>query len=40
VLLTVAGEQAIRFSPPLVISTAELEEGVAIVDRVLSKLER
>jgi acetylornithine/N-succinyldiaminopimelate aminotransferase len=34
-LLTQAGGQGLRFSPPLIVSPAELEEGVAIVDRVL-----
>jgi acetylornithine/N-succinyldiaminopimelate aminotransferase len=34
-LLTQAGGQGLRFSPPLIVSSAELEEGVAIVDRVL-----
>lgn len=40
VLLTVAGEHAIRFSPPLVITSGELEEGLSIVDRVLSGSKR
>jgi acetylornithine/N-succinyldiaminopimelate aminotransferase len=37
-LLTVAGSRALRFSPPLTVGLAELDEGVAIVDRVLSGL--
>ncbi|MEP7051535.1 MAG: acetylornithine/succinylornithine family transaminase [Pseudomonadota bacterium] len=36
VLLTVAGGQALRFSPPLIITRAELEEGVAVLERTLS----
>jgi acetylornithine/N-succinyldiaminopimelate aminotransferase len=36
VLLTIAGGQALRFSPPLIITRAELEEGVALLDRTLS----
>ncbi|HYP75438.1 MAG TPA: acetylornithine transaminase [Polyangiaceae bacterium] len=36
VLLTIAGGQALRFSPPLIISRAELEEGVTLLDRALS----
>jgi acetylornithine/N-succinyldiaminopimelate aminotransferase len=38
VLLTGAGENVLRFSPALVVSTAELEEGVKTVRRVLSGL--
>ena len=38
VLLTAAGERVLRFSPPLVVTTAELEEGVGAVRRVLSGL--
>jgi acetylornithine/N-succinyldiaminopimelate aminotransferase len=37
VLLTIAGGQALRFSPPLVISLAELEEGVQVLERALSQ---
>ena len=37
-LLTVAGGHALRFSPPVVISIAELDEGVDIVDRTLASL--
>jgi acetylornithine/N-succinyldiaminopimelate aminotransferase len=35
-LLTGAGENVLRFSPALVVSMAELEEGVRIVRKVLS----
>jgi acetylornithine/N-succinyldiaminopimelate aminotransferase len=35
VLLIVGGEDALRFCPPLVISEAELEEGVRVIDEVL-----
>ncbi len=38
VLLTGAGESVLRFSPALVVSIAELEEGVAAVRRVLGEL--
>jgi acetylornithine/N-succinyldiaminopimelate aminotransferase len=38
VLLTAAGERVLRFSPPLVVSTAELEEGVRAVRGVLADL--
>jgi acetylornithine/N-succinyldiaminopimelate aminotransferase len=38
VLLTVAGGQALRFSPPLVVTRAELDEGLARVDAVLGSL--
>jgi len=34
--LTQAGGQGLRFSPPLIVSGAEIEEGIAIVDRVLA----
>jgi len=37
VLLTAAGERVLRFSPPLVVSDAELAEGVAAVRKVLSE---
>jgi acetylornithine/N-succinyldiaminopimelate aminotransferase len=37
-LLTIAGSRALRFSPPLTVGMAELDEGVAILDRVLSGL--
>jgi len=36
VLVTIAGGQALRFSPPLVISKSELEESVALLERALS----
>jgi acetylornithine/N-succinyldiaminopimelate aminotransferase len=38
VLLTAAGERVLRFSPPLVVTDAELEEGVAAVRKVLGAL--
>jgi acetylornithine/N-succinyldiaminopimelate aminotransferase len=38
VLVTVAGAAALRFSPPLIISKSEIDEAVAIVDRVLGEL--
>ncbi|HXX68146.1 MAG TPA: acetylornithine/succinylornithine family transaminase [Polyangiaceae bacterium] len=38
VLLTAAGDQVLRFSPPLIVSIAQLEEGVGILRRVLSEL--
>jgi acetylornithine/N-succinyldiaminopimelate aminotransferase len=38
VLLTAAGERVLRFSPPLVVSLAELEEGVKAVRGVLEQL--
>jgi acetylornithine/N-succinyldiaminopimelate aminotransferase len=37
-LLTVAGSRGLRFSPALTVSVEELDEGAAIVDRVLSLL--
>ncbi len=36
VLLTAAGERVLRFTPPLVVTEAELAEGVAVVRKVLS----
>jgi acetylornithine/N-succinyldiaminopimelate aminotransferase len=36
VLLTLAGAAALRFSPPLVVTTAELDEGATALDRVLA----
>jgi acetylornithine/N-succinyldiaminopimelate aminotransferase len=38
VLLTAAGERVLRFTPPLVVSEAELAEGVETVRKVLSTL--
>ncbi len=38
VLLTAAGERVLRFSPPLVVTEAELTEGVAAVRRIVSTL--
>ncbi len=38
VLITVAGSSALRFSPPLTITKAEIDEALAIVDRVLGEV--
>jgi len=38
VLLTAAGERVLRFSPPLVVSVAQLEEGVGALRRALAEL--
>jgi acetylornithine/N-succinyldiaminopimelate aminotransferase len=38
VLLTASGERVVRFSPPLIVSVAELEEGVRAVRGVLDDL--
>jgi acetylornithine/succinyldiaminopimelate/putrescine aminotransferase len=38
VLLTAAGERVLRFSPPLVVSIAELEEGVRALRKALGGL--
>jgi len=38
VLLTAAGDRVLRFSPPLVVTDAELAEGVAAVRKVLGTL--
>jgi acetylornithine/N-succinyldiaminopimelate aminotransferase len=38
VLLTAAGDSVLRFSPPLIVSVAELEEGVRAVRKALSPL--
>jgi acetylornithine/succinyldiaminopimelate/putrescine aminotransferase len=38
VLITVAGSSALRFSPALTITKAEIDESLAIVDRVLGEL--
>jgi acetylornithine/N-succinyldiaminopimelate aminotransferase len=37
-LMTAAGDRVLRFSPPLVVKVSELEEGVAILKRVLGGL--
>ena len=37
-MLTAAGERVLRFSPPLVVTVDELEEGVAMVRKVLLEL--
>lgn len=36
-LLTLAGGQVVRFAPPLVVSRAEIDEAVAILDSVLAE---
>jgi hypothetical protein len=36
--VTIAGSRALRFSPALTVSIPELDEGAAIVDRVLGGL--
>jgi acetylornithine/N-succinyldiaminopimelate aminotransferase len=38
VMLTAAGERVLRFSPPLVVTLAQLEEGVAVVRKVLAEV--
>jgi len=38
VMLTAAGERVLRFSPPLVVTVAQLEEGVAVVRKVLGEI--
>lgn len=38
VLLTAAGERVLRFTPPLVVTEAELAEGVMAVKNVLTTL--
>ncbi len=38
VMLTAAGERVLRFSPPLVVTRAELEEGVTVLRKVLVEL--
>ncbi|MEN9578240.1 MAG: Acetylornithine aminotransferase [Pseudomonadota bacterium] len=37
-LVTIAGGQALRFSPPLVVTREQLDEAVAIVDKVVGGL--
>lgn len=37
-LLTVAGTQALRFSPPLVVSAGEIDESLSILTRVLGAM--
>jgi acetylornithine/N-succinyldiaminopimelate aminotransferase len=39
VLLTAAGERVLRFSPPLVVTVAELEEGVRVLRAVIAELD-
>jgi acetylornithine aminotransferase len=38
VLLIIAGDSALRICPPLVVTDAELEQGVTILDEVLGSL--
>jgi acetylornithine/succinyldiaminopimelate/putrescine aminotransferase len=38
VLLTIAGGTALRFSPPLIIEQAELDEGIDTLDKVLGEV--
>jgi acetylornithine/succinyldiaminopimelate/putrescine aminotransferase len=38
VLLTAAGERVLRFSPPLVVTSAQLQEGVLAVRKVVEGL--
>ncbi|MGD0675874.1 MAG: aspartate aminotransferase family protein [Polyangiaceae bacterium] len=38
VLLTAAGERVLRFAPPLIVSVAQLEEGIRTLRGVLSEL--
>ena len=38
ILLTIAGGRALRFSPPLIVTTEQLDEGVTAVDQVLREL--
>jgi acetylornithine/N-succinyldiaminopimelate aminotransferase len=40
VLLTAAGDRVLRFSPPLVVSVRELEEGVGVVKSVCAELKK
>ncbi|HEX4516665.1 MAG TPA: aminotransferase class III-fold pyridoxal phosphate-dependent enzyme, partial [Polyangiaceae bacterium] len=39
VMLTAAGERVLRFSPPLVVTIAELEQGVAVLRKVLAQMD-
>jgi acetylornithine/N-succinyldiaminopimelate aminotransferase len=34
-LVNLASEKTVRFAPPLVVTTAELDEGLAIFERAL-----
>jgi acetylornithine/succinyldiaminopimelate/putrescine aminotransferase len=40
VLLIVAGDSALRICPPLVVTEAQLAEGVRVLDEVLGTLRR
>ena len=35
-LVTIAGAQALRFSPPLVVTDAQIDEAVELLDRALA----
>jgi acetylornithine/N-succinyldiaminopimelate aminotransferase len=37
VLLSIAGADVLRFTPPLCVTRAEIDEGVATVERVLAQ---
>jgi acetylornithine/N-succinyldiaminopimelate aminotransferase len=36
VLIAQAGDRVLRFAPPLIVTEAELDEGLAALDAVLS----
>jgi acetylornithine/N-succinyldiaminopimelate aminotransferase len=38
VLVTVAGGRALRFSPPLIITQAQIDEGIAVVEEIVGRL--
>lgn len=38
VLVTVAGGRALRFSPPLIITREQVDEGVAVVEQIVGRL--
>ena len=38
VLIATAGERVLRFAPPLIVTAAELDEGVAALDAVLAEM--
>ena len=40
VLITAAGERVLRFSPPLVVTSAQIQEGVAAVRRVVEAISK
>lgn len=39
VLLTLAGDRALRFTPPLIVKTSEIDEAVSVLDSVLSAIQ-